>query len=135
MVQVSRGSRPNQTGSSRQWREQRTGSGRLVRGELENGEHRAGRRLRLDKSASDAALEVVDLLIKVHRQSSQPSYPRDRISISSNDGCFCCVVGGIEKTIPVVEGNTRCIETCRLDPHAESPVKQLASQGLFASLG
>ncbi len=57
----------NCRGQVSQGPEQRTGFGRLVRGEFENGEDRTRCRLRLDKSGRDTALEVVNLLIKVDR--------------------------------------------------------------------
>jgi hypothetical protein len=113
--------------------EQWAGRGGLIGGELENGEYRGRSRLRLDKSGSDAALEVVNLLIKVNRQRSQPGYPGDRIAIRVDDGGLGRIVPGIEKSVPVVEWYAPFIEARCLDPYAEPPREQAPSQGILAT--
>src|SRR5215469_15009624 len=113
--------------------EQWTGCGRLVRGDLENAEDRVRCRLWLDEAGSDTALEVVDLLIEVDRQCSEPGYPGHSITISADNGRLGRVVAAIEESVPIVERNAGFIEACRLNAHAEPPLEQAPSQGILTS--
>jgi len=115
--------------------EQWAGCSRLIGGELENGEDRARRRLRLDESGSDAALEVANLLIKVNRQRSQPGYPGDSVAIRVDNGGLGCIVADIEESVAVVEWYARFIEACRLNPHVEPPLQQAPGQSSLTAGG